>query len=73
MPIPEKIYIPEPADPSRNHFYISLIKSIIRLVASGSLVYAGYKLQVLEVIGTAVMIAGIGLFVAELLGIAEEL
>lgn len=73
MPIPEKIYIPEPADVSRKHFYISMVKSIVRIAASSSLIYAGYKLQVLEVIGTAVMIAGIGLLIAEVLGILEEL
>ena len=32
----------EPKDPSKKHFYISLVKSAVRIVAGGLLAYAGY-------------------------------
>ena len=61
MPIPEKIIIPAGKDPGQFHFYVSLVKSVIRIGAGialimGSLVWAG-----------ALLIA------AEFLGIVEEL
>tara|TARA_B100000579_G_scaffold386754_1_gene358691 strand:- start:6040 stop:6198 length:159 start_codon:yes stop_codon:yes gene_type:complete len=51
----------EPVDPSKKHFYISLVKSIIRIVAGGSLIYGN------------IILAGGLLVIAEVLGIAEEL
>lgn len=51
----------EPKDTSKKHFYISLIKSFIRIGAGGFLVYGN------------VALAGLLLILAEILGIAEEL
>ena len=36
----------EPVDVSKKHFYISLVKSAVRIVAGGAFVYAGYALEV---------------------------
>lgn len=58
----------QPKDPSRGHFYISLIKSGFRLIAASCIIAAGYA------IGERGLIAGGALlFVAEVLGIFEEL
>ncbi len=65
MPIPERITIPgapEPKDPSKKHFYISLVKSVTRI--------AGCVVALAT--GSWGWLAT-GLLVAELLGIAEEL
>jgi hypothetical protein len=51
----------QPRDPSRRHFYVSLVKSAVRIVAGGALI-AG-----------AVGYAGIALIFAELLGVVEEM
>ena len=51
----------QPKDTSRGHFYVSLVKSFIRIVAGVCLV-----------IGFPVW-CGIGIIVAELLGIVEEI
>ena len=61
MPIPEKIYIPEPADVSKKHFYLSMVKSAVRLAGCLMAVWYG-------VVALAFMFA-----VAEFIGIAEEL
>ncbi len=61
MPIPEKVIVPEPRDPSKKHFYISLVKSGVRIVAGIALFMGGYAA------------AGVLFIGAELLGIAEEL
>lgn len=64
MPIPERVTIPgapEPKDPSKKHFYISLIKSAVRIVAGVFLVMGNFVL------------AGFFLIAAEGLGILEEL
>ena len=52
------------------HLYISLVKSVIRLIAGTCLILIPFNLYTLPVM---LMCAGIGLVVAELLGIAEEL
>jgi|TARA_E500000331_G_C17046339_1_gene621962 hypothetical protein len=62
MPIPERVYVPEPVDVSRKHFYISLIKSVTRIAGCIVALFTG----------SIVWLAS-GLLVAELLGIAEEL
>lgn len=62
MPIPERVLIPAAKDPSRFHFYTSLIKSVVRL--AGCLVAA--------FTGSVVTLA-IFLAVAEFIGIIEEL
>tara|TARA_E500000178_G_C17031093_1_gene760581 strand:- start:674 stop:835 length:162 start_codon:yes stop_codon:yes gene_type:complete len=51
----------EPVDPSKKHFYISLVKSAVRIVAG-----------IMLVMGNLVL-AGFFLIAAEGLGIAEEL
>lgn len=51
----------EPKDTSKKHFYISLVKSVIRIGAGGFLVFGNFA------------IAGLLLILAEILGIAEEL
>lgn len=51
----------EPKDTSKKHFYISLVKSVIRIGAGGFLIAGN------------VVIAGVLLIAAEILGIAEEL
>lgn len=62
MPIPERVYVPQPKDPSPKHFYISLVKSGLRLV--GCLIAAYTS----SVVALAFFFA-----VAEFLGIMEEL
>ena len=51
----------EPKDPSKKHFYISMVKSAIRIGAGGFLVIGD------------LIVAGTLLVIAEILGIAEEL
>lgn len=51
----------EPVDPSKKHFYISLVKSAVRIVAGIFLVMGNFVL------------AGLFLIAAEGLGIIEEL
>jgi len=51
----------QPQDPSRRHFYASMIKSIVRLGACAALYTGDYAT------------AAIMLFTAEMIGIAEEL
>lgn len=51
----------EPVDVSKKHFYISLVKSAVRIVAGGMLIYGN------------IVLAGVFLIAAEGLGIAEEL
>lgn len=51
----------QPKDTSRGHFYVSLVKSILRITAGGALI-AGFVVH-----------AGVLLIVAEVLGIVEEL
>ena len=68
-------------DPGTGHFAVSLVKSIFRLVASAFLITAGYYLYgaenytdlLLSDAGGFMMLAGGGLFCAELLGIVEEI
>lgn len=51
----------QPKDPSKGHFYVSMIKSFLR-IAAGATLLNGLFLQ-----------AGILFIVAEVLGIIEEL
>jgi hypothetical protein len=51
----------QPRDPSKRHFYVSLVKSLIRIHAGNSLIYG------------SVFTAGVLLIVAEMLGVVEEL
>jgi hypothetical protein len=72
----------EQKDTSQKHFIISLIKSVFRLVGSGLLTWAGYSLWTGEIVytdffivevGFLIMLSGAMLFLAEILGILEEL
>ena len=51
----------QPKDPSKGHFYVSLVKSAIRIVAGGCLITGN------------LLMAGVCLIMAEILGIVEEL
>ena len=51
----------QPKDPSRGHFYVSLIKSVLRIGAGASLIMMGLPE------------AGWLLIIAEVLGIVDEL
>lgn len=51
----------QPQDPSNGHFFVSLAKSAIRILAGVSLIYG------------SLLVCGALLIVAELLGIVEEL
>jgi hypothetical protein len=51
----------QPKDTSKGHFYVSLAKSALRIVAGGALV------------GGFIITAGVFLIIAEILGIVEEL
>lgn len=51
----------QPKDPSRGHFYVSLVKSFLRIMAALGLVYSSF------------VAAGILFIIAEVLGIVEEL
>ena len=51
----------QPQDPSRGHFYVSLIKSAIRIAAGFCLITGN------------LLMAGVCLIFAEVLGIVEEL
>ena len=81
MPIPEKIIIPASKDPGTGHFVVSLIKSAFRFIASGLLAWAGYVLwsanEYSDIFiadsGFMLMGAGAVLFLAEVLGIIEEI
>ena len=81
MPIPEKIIIPASKDPGDNHFAVSVVKSVFRFVASGSLAWAGWILwsanEYSDIFiadsGFMIMLAGAVLFIAEVLGIIEEI
>ena len=51
----------EPKDTSTRHFYISLVKSVIRIAAGVSIIFGN------------VIVGGTLIIVAEILGIAEEI
>jgi hypothetical protein len=51
----------QPKDTSRGHFYVSLAKSAIRIVAGGCLITGN------------LLMAGVCFIMAEVLGIVEEL
>jgi hypothetical protein len=61
MPIPEHIIIPAGKDPGRGHFYVSLVKSFVRIAGFAFLMAGNF------------WIAGLLLIGAEGLGVVEEL
>ena len=64
-----------------NHFTVSMVKSVLRILAGGVLAYAGYELWaandftdiVIAYSGYLMMFSGIGFVMAEVLGIVEEI
>jgi hypothetical protein len=58
-------------DPGKRHFYISLVKSVVRITAGLSLCLG--EMLLFASLYDAVIAAGVLFVVAELLGIAEEL
>ena len=52
---------PQPKDPSKGHFYVSLVKSVLRIGAGTSLILSGFPEP------------GWLLIIAEVLGIVEEI
>jgi hypothetical protein len=61
MAMPEKVIVPVGRDPGMGHFYVSMIKSFLRIAAGATLINGLF------------LAAGILFIVAELLGILEEL
>lgn len=59
----------QPKDPSKGHFYVSLVKSGLRMIAGSSIVAAGY---IIPSAGWLVA-GGVLLIGAEILGVVEEL
>ena len=60
----------QPKDTSKGHFYVSLVKSALRIAAGGCIVVAG---SVALVDDTFLVAGGVLLIAAEILGIVEEL
>lgn len=59
----------QPKDTSRGHFYVSLFKSGLRIIAGGCIIAAGYVLP-----NSAWLVTGGTLLIsAEILGVVEEL
>ena len=64
-----------------NHFTVSMVKSVLRILAGGVLAYAGYELWaandytdiVIAYSGYLMMFSGIGFVMSEVLGIVEEI
>lgn len=64
-----------------NHFTVSMVKSVLRILAGGVLAYAGYELWaandytdiVIAYSGYLMMFSGMGFVMAEVLGIVEEI
>ncbi|MBR20506.1 MAG: hypothetical protein CMA64_10250 [Euryarchaeota archaeon] len=78
MPIPEKVIIPASKDPGKGHFYVSLIKSVIRIGAGVGLILAGMAFSshngdLWPDIAYWLKFAGAGFILAEALGILEEI
>jgi|TARA_B100001094_G_scaffold104265_1_gene100560 hypothetical protein len=82
MPIPERVFVPAAKDPGTGHFAVSLIKSMFRIISCAMLIWAGYEFYwVLHNTtdtfigngGVWMMAAGVGLLLAEVLGIIEEI
>ena len=57
-------------DPGKFHFYVSLLKSAVRIGAGAAFIVGGYYL---EDWGTYIIMGGALLIAAEILGILEEL
>lgn len=60
----------QPKDTSKGHFYVSLFKSVIRIIAGIALVAGGLENVTIT---HALFVSGMFLILAEGLGIVEEL
>ena len=60
----------QPKDPSQGHFYVSLAKSFLRIIAGVSLALAGFDF---ELAFAWLKVSGALFVLAECLGILEEL
>ena len=60
----------QPKDTSKGHFYVSLVKSALRVIAGGALVMTSIDPFNFD---NLIVIAGGFLIAAEILGIVEEL
>ena len=58
----------QPKDPSKGHFYVSLIKSGLRIIAGACIIMAGYSINEPWIVAGGALLLG-----AEILGIVEEL
>lgn len=58
----------QPKDTSRGHFYVSLFKSALRIIAGGCIITAGYAVNQPWLVAGGALLLG-----AEILGIVEEL
>jgi len=63
----------EPVDPSKKHFYISMVKSVIRLLGCWALFQGGMAMLGGGNAGSLLVAAAFAFAVAEGLGIVEEL
>ena len=57
-------------DPGKGHFLVSMVKSIVRMVAAGSLMMAAVDPNQLA---EWLLMAGVGFILAEVLGVVEEI
>jgi hypothetical protein len=60
----------QPKDTSKGHFYVSLVKSFLRITAGTCFILGGSDATILA---HAVFLGGVFLIAAEILGIVEEL
>jgi len=60
----------QPKDTSLGHFYVSLVKSFLRIAAGSAVIMAGYQP---ELVSAWLKVGGSLLILAECLGILEEL
>jgi hypothetical protein len=60
----------QPKDTSKGHFYVSLVKSFLRMAAAAAFIMAGYNP---ELISAWIKVGGGLLGLAECLGVLEEL
>lgn len=58
----------QPKDTSKGHFYVSLVKSGLRIIAGACIITSGYATQQYWLVAGGVLLLG-----AEILGIIEEL
>ena len=56
-------------DPGKGHFYVSIVKSVIRIAAGVCIAKFGYHLNVSDLL----LYAGLLIIGAEVLGIVEEI